>query len=34
MAEDGDGFIKRVSKEGFHFAVLVVDWPANRKQEL
>ena len=34
MAEDGDGFIRRVSKEGFHFDALAFDWPANGKQEL
>ena len=34
MAEDGDGFLRRVSKDGFYFDVQIVDsyWSANHKQ--
>ena len=32
MAEDGDGFVRRVSKAGFHFDALSFDWLANRNR--
>ena len=33
MAEDGDGFLRRVSKEGFYFDAPMVDsnWSANHQ---
>ena len=34
LAEDGDGFLRRVSKDGFYFDAQIVDfyWSANHQQ--